>query len=65
MKVMLSRGWQHSPETDRTRKRHCSLVPWDELPESEKRKDRELVRQMPRILATVGFVMVKIDTDAH
>lgn len=63
MEVMLADGWRYGPETNRVRKRHSSLVPWEELPDSEKRKDRELVRQMPRILATAGFAIVEIVDD--
>jgi homoserine dehydrogenase len=36
---------------------HPSLVPWDELSEEEKEKDREAIRGIPQLLASAGFEM--------
>jgi voltage-gated potassium channel Kch len=36
---------------------HPSLVPWSELSEEEKEKDREAVRAIPRLVAQAGFEM--------
>ena len=49
------------PETDRTKKLHNVLVPWKELPEDEKEKDRDLVRGIPVILARAGYAIVKVN----
>ncbi len=48
--------YARAPKTDRT---HPCLVPWAKLPEEEKEKDREAVRAAPRILAEVGYQVVK------
>jgi hypothetical protein len=64
MNVTLANGWRYGPETDRAQKLHSSLVPWEALPESEKRKDMDLVRHIPRILAKAGYVIVKNESDA-
>jgi hypothetical protein len=59
MEVLISSGWSHAPKTDRTKKLHSAIVGWDELPEEEKEKDRELVRGIPRILTQAGYAIVK------
>ena len=46
-------------ETDKPRKLHKSLVPWDQLPQEEKDKDHDLVRGIPRVLAKAGFAVEK------
>ena len=53
---LLADGWQHGPgPKDPERKLHPSLVPWDDLSEEEREKDREPVRALPEMLARAGF----------
>lgn len=59
MRSSLETGWVFAPEADRTKKLHNCLVPWEELPENEKEKDRGLVRGIPMILARAGYAIVK------
>jgi len=59
MQTKLDDGWTDAPETDRAKKQHKLLVPWDELPEEEKEKDRDLVRGIPTVLARAGYTVVK------
>jgi hypothetical protein len=59
MATLISTGWSHAPETDRPKKFHSALVDWDELPDEEKEKDRELIRGIPRILTKAGYAIVK------
>jgi len=48
-------GFRFAPtRNDSSRKHHC-LVPYDELPEFEKEKDRILVRMIPALLQDIGF----------
>ncbi len=60
MSAKLAAGWQYAPQTDKARKVHQSLLPWDELSEEEKEKDRLFVRGIPAILAKAGYTMEKI-----
>lgn len=55
-----STGWQYAPKTDKIAKLHRLLVPWNDLPDEEKEKDRLLVRQIPTILAKAGYAVKKI-----
>ena len=59
MQSKLDDGWVYAPETDKAKKLHKCLVPWDQLPEDEKEKDRDLVRGIPNILARAGYTVVK------
>jgi hypothetical protein len=49
-------GWSAGPRDD-DRGLHPSLVPWDELPEAEREIDRVLVREIPDLLASVGYAI--------
>lgn len=55
----LGPGWSHGPVTDRPRKIHEAYLPWSELPEDQRVKDRELVEQIPLILHQAGFAVVR------
>ena len=59
MNAKLSAGWQVATKTDKAKKLHRALVPWADLPDEEKNKDREMVRGIPRILARAGFAVEK------
>jgi hypothetical protein len=50
-------GFTYGPERDDSARMHPSLVPYAELPESEKDKDRTAVRDLPRMLADAGFAI--------
>jgi hypothetical protein len=53
--VHRAAGWRAGPTTDRSARRHPNLVPWADLPEADKEKDRVLVRAIPGLLAGVGL----------
>jgi hypothetical protein len=59
MESLLVKGWTLAAKTDEAKKQHDCLVPWKELPEGEKEKDRDLVRGIPVILARAGYAIVK------
>lgn len=49
-------GWTRTDgPKDPERRRHPSLVPWEELSEDERDKDREPIRALPEMLAHAGF----------
>jgi voltage-gated potassium channel Kch len=48
-------GFTNAPTKDLTKKKSPTLVSWHELPDSEKEKDRDAVRQLPEILAKARF----------
>jgi TrkA-N domain/RyR domain len=53
-------GWVYGPERRVEKKTHPDLVPWDDLSEPVRDKDREAVRLIPGLLATyAGFSIVR------
>ncbi|HEY42549.1 MAG TPA: hypothetical protein G4O11_01060 [Anaerolineae bacterium] len=48
-------GWRHGSERDDARKVHPTLISWTDLPESEKEKNRDFIRDLPRLLSRAGF----------
>jgi hypothetical protein len=59
MRAKLADGWIHAPESNREKKQNRGLLPWDQLPEDEKEKERDMVRGIPVILARAGYAIVK------
>ena len=51
-------GWRYGSATDKSRMLHRDLVPWNELTESDKEKDRFMVRAIPRIVEKAGYLIV-------
>ena len=52
-------GWRYGSWRDDDVKIHPCLVPGDELPEVEKDKDRDAVRNIPTVLAAAGLRIVR------
>jgi serine phosphatase RsbU (regulator of sigma subunit) len=48
-------GWSSGSIKDDNRKTHPSLIPYDKLSESEKEKDRELVKLIPAFLQDIDY----------
>jgi len=57
----MLQGWRYGEIRDDQKKLHPSLVPWNRLEESEKKKDREAVSAIPRIVNEVGFIIHKFE----
>jgi len=53
-----SQGWVHGPERDPQRRTHPDLVPWEELDEPTREKDRVRMRIIPDLLARIGMALV-------
>jgi ppGpp synthetase/RelA/SpoT-type nucleotidyltranferase len=51
----LQEGWTFGEKRNVVEKTHPSLVPWSQLPDTEKEKNRETVRRIPDFLAKVGL----------
>lgn len=56
----LAAGWQPAPETDKDNRLHADLVPWEELSDTAKDKDRDFVLAIPGILAKAGYIVVEL-----
>jgi hypothetical protein len=61
MQLKLDDGWTYGAETNKDKKLYQCLLPRKELTEDEKKKDRNLVRGIPEILARAGYAIVKVN----
>ena len=63
-------GWSYGPARDDSRKEHPGLVPYEQLPESEKEYDRNTVVEALKAILTLGYEVKKpskprMNTDEH
>jgi len=52
-------GWRYGPVRDDAGKRHPCLVPYDELPESEKEYDRATSQETLKLILSAGFSITR------
>jgi hypothetical protein len=57
----LGEGWIRGPRRDDDDKTHPSLVHYQDLPESEKEYDREMVKETLRAVVALGYRIAFID----
>ena len=55
----IAEGWEYGRTHNYELKRHPCLVPYDELPESEKEYDRKTAMETLKLLHKLGFKMIK------
>jgi hypothetical protein len=55
----LLAGWRHGAARDDRARLHPDLVPYEELDEATREKDRDMVRALPEVLALAGMRMVR------
>lgn len=55
----LDEGWRYGPERDERHKRHPCLVPYEQLPDSEKEYDRETALQTIKCIQSLGYVITR------
>lgn len=56
-------GWIFGSVKDIRKKTHPGLIPYEQLSEPEKEKDRELVRLIPALLQDIGYVAYPVDPE--
>lgn len=56
-------GWTYGKVRNEPHKKHPNLVPYEELTEDEKEKDRELVRLVPGILRDIRFEAYPVSSE--
>ena len=55
----ISEGWKYGKELDGGKKEHPSIIPYEELPESEKEYDRQTVLATLTGLLENGYEIIK------
>lgn len=55
----IKEGWTYGPKRNDAKKQHPDLVPYNELPESEKEYDRISTRETIKTIISLGFNLSK------
>lgn len=55
----IKEGWRYGTEKDVEKKLHPDLVPYDELPESEKEYDRNSSLETLKLIIKLGYTIEK------
>ena len=55
----MAQGWRYGHDRDDSRKEHPCLVPYEELPESEKVFDRNTAMGTLKVLLALGYHITK------
>lgn len=55
----MADGWVYGPQRDDTLKHHPCLVPYDELPESERDYDRHTALETLKLIVSLGYRIEK------
>ncbi|HRA87306.1 MAG TPA: RyR domain-containing protein [Planctomycetaceae bacterium] len=50
-------GWTYGPQRDDAKKQNPCLVPYDQLPESEKEYDRKMAAESLKAIVTLGYTI--------
>lgn len=58
-------GWTYGKTKDERKKTHPSIIPYEDLSEPEKEKDRELVRLIPALLHDVNYEALHVNPDKY
>jgi hypothetical protein len=63
MNDLVLAGWRRAPgPKDAVRMLHPLLVPWDELSEIDRERDRTAIRALPGMLARAGFEIQRVES---
>lgn len=52
-------GWSYGPQRDDAKLLHPDMVPYSQLPESEKKYDREMAMKTIKLLKKLGYDLIK------
>ena len=58
-RTRINDGWTYGPERNDAQKKHPCLVPYDELPESEKEYDRNTSQETLKLILKLCFEIRK------
>lgn len=55
----IADGWTYGPQRNDQRREHPCLVPYDQLPDSEKEYDRQTAREVLKAVLALGYRIEK------
>ncbi len=56
----MAEGWRYGPQRDGVKKEHPCMVPYEELPESEKEFDRSMAMETLKATLALGYRIEKV-----
>lgn len=56
----IAQGWSYGPERNDIKKENPTLVPYDELPESEKKFDRNTALETLKLIVKLNYKIEKL-----
>ena len=56
----IEEGWRYGPKRNDSAKEHPDLIPYDQLPESEKEYDRKTVIEALKAITALGYEIYKV-----
>lgn len=62
-KGRIDDGWSYGEKRDDANKKHPCLVPYDELPESEKEYDRRTAFETLKLVIALGYEIKRTEKD--
>lgn len=57
----MAEGWTYGPQRNENLKKHPCLVPYENLPESEKEYDRNTAQETLKLIVKLGFKISRND----
>ena len=57
----LNDGWTYGPQRDDAKKLHPCLIPYADLPDSEKKYDRDTAMETLKAVYALGYRIIKED----
>jgi RyR domain/PAS fold len=61
----LKKGWVYGKDRDDLRKIHGCIIPWEQLSETQRQKDKNAMSALPAILAKVYLNIIRLDESNH
>ena len=58
-KQRISEGWTYGESRDDSQKKHPCLIPYEDLPESEKEYDRKMSLETLKVILALGYEIKK------
>lgn len=55
----MSDGWRYGPRRDDAKKEHPCMIPYGDLPDSEKEYDRKMAMETLKLIQALGYRIVK------
>jgi ryanodine receptor 2 len=57
-RTRIDQGWTYGPTRDDAARKHPCLVPYEELPEEEKKYDRDTALETLKLILSLGYRIV-------